>query len=167
MKNKRKIIVFSAYGIFALVLLVLILFNLLPPFSLLLLIASAGFCYVSMRFYDKDKLKRCTAYVCGKVICVERPSLGSGKRGYHPVIEYVVDGKTYRNRYNLGRSAQYYKQGDDFHLLYNPNDPNEITQEDEDLERASKIYAIVAIVLVALLFVVLFFSIGSAINAHS
>lgn len=160
-------IIFSIYGIFALVLLVLTLLNLLPSFLLLLLIASAGFYYASIRTSNKDKLKRCTAYACGKVVCVERPRLGSIKTGYYPVIEYVVDGKTYRNRYNVGRNVHYYKQGDDFHLLYNPNEPNEITQEDEDLERASKIYAIVAIVLVALLFVILFFSIGSAINAHS
>ena len=155
MKKKICLIV---YAVVCVIMIVMIDMKYIPAMCLMLWVFSAGFALGSFNISNKEKLKKCTKYVCGTIVDVEeKHSSGKVKVSYFPIIEYAIDGKTYRTRYNMGRNQNYYKIGDDFWLFYDPNDPNVITQEDLEIESHSKMYAVVAIIaaIVSILLVLL------------
>ncbi len=161
MKISSKYIVFIiVYAVSAIALIITTVIGWTPVFSFLFLLFSAGFGFASLRLSNKEKLKRCTEYACGKIIRVEKAITKTINHSYFPVVKYVVNGKTYINTYDIGRSSFNYRVGDDFNLLYNPDDPNEITQEDEDLDRASKWYGIASAGFMLLIILMCLWSIG-------
>ena len=94
----------------------------------------------------KNQKKGCTAYTLGVITDVKLLISGRNVMGYIPTVSYTVDGVEYSGDYSFARkSKDYYKIGDEFWVIYNPENPSEFTQEDSDIDSSVKIFRIAAI----------------------
>lgn len=67
-----------------------------------------------------------------------------------PTVSYTVDGVEYNEEYSFARSGKdYYKVGDEFWVMYNPENPSEFTQEDGDIGVVAKAFRISSIIAAA------------------
>ena len=76
-------------------------------------------------FSGNEMKKKCTGIVTGKVVEVEEErhtdKYGNTSTIYYPIVEYVVDGKIIRNKYNIGSNSEKYSRDTKITILYNPN----------------------------------------------
>lgn len=151
MKSKKVMVIAAvAFGAIDIALCLALLLtrvgNFLPAFFTAIL-AEAMF-FVS-RGIDNQQ-KRCTAYTLGTITDVNLRRSTKGVMGYVPTVSYTVDGVEYNEEYFFARSGKdYYKVGDEFWVMYNPENPSEFTQEDGDIGVVAKVFRISSIIAAA------------------
>lgn len=99
----------------------------------------------------KRKENRCSSYTCGCVLKIQKQR----KRKiiwiheyYIPTIAYEVDGIYYEFQHNKSNNADEYQVGDDFWVMYNPNNPTDVFQEDDFALIKARLMAIIGIWLI-------------------
>ena len=69
--------------------------------------------------------RHCTAYGTGKVLGFVEKKMRSNTL-YFPVIEFTVDGKTYRSQSTFGDNEWEFEAGYVTDFRYNPDNPNDV-----------------------------------------
>ena len=116
-------------------------------FTLFFLLLAVFFTY---SWWKDEKVKRrCKQYALGKI--VDRRYVRTGRiAGYAPVVRFDANGRTMTVAVNIvnesnGKSVNC-TVGDDYHLMYNEEDPTEIIPCSSDADTFMKINKIAAIV---------------------
>lgn len=74
--------------------------------------------------HEKNKRKRCTAFVTGTVTEIETGRIDNGPENPVPVCKYTVDGHDYTLRASAGMADNLLKVGDTTEISYDPKDPS-------------------------------------------
>ena len=100
-----------------------------------------------------QKYRRCTAYTEGKIVDLVFHGSGGGTSCY-PIISFGVNGRYYTVESNVPCSRD--AKGGTCWLKYNPNDPNEITQEEygQTTKKVLRILSIVCLAIAAIILVI-------------
>ncbi len=109
----------------------------------------------------EQKYRRCTAYTEGKIVDLVFHGSGAGQ-SCHPIISFGASGRYYTVESNVPCSRD--AKGETCWLKYNPNDPNEITQEGYD-QTTKKVLRILSIVCLAIAAIILFTAAAELITA--
>ena len=101
----------------------------------------------------EQKYRRCTAYTEGKVVDLVFHGSGAGQ-SCHPVISFAVNGRYYTVESNVSCSRD--EKGKTCWLKYNPNNPNEITQEEygQTTKKVLRILSIICLAIAAIILIV-------------
>ena len=94
----------------------------------------------------KSKENRCSSYAKGSISSVTRQIQKKGFRKkvlYYPTVSFEADGKTIEILYQPTPDENEYHIGDSFWVMYNPQNPHEVYQND-DLQML-KVHIIAAI----------------------
>lgn len=148
MKGKKvKIIAAVASGLIDIALFIALLLTHTGDFLPALLTAIIAEVMLFISIETDNQQKRCTAYTLGTITGVKHVRVGK-VMGYVPTVSYTVNGVEYSGDYSFARqSKNYYKIGDEFWVMYNPENPGEFTQEDGDIDSFAKIFRIVSFVI--------------------
>jgi len=82
----------------------------------------------------KSKENRCSSYTKGTVSSVTRQIQKKGFRKktlYFPTVSFEADGKTINILYQPTPDENEYHAGDSFWVMYNPQNPHEVYQDDD------------------------------------
>lgn len=146
-RKKTKIIAAVVSGLIDVAIFIALLLTRTDHFLSALITAMLAEAMLYISFVTDNRQKRCTAYTLGTVTDVKYVRTGK-LMGYVPTVSYTVNGVEYSGDYSFAhQSKNYYKIGDEFWVMYNPENPSEFTQEDGDINSFSKIFRIVSLVL--------------------
>ena len=101
----------------------------------------------------REKENRCTAYTCGYISdihCQKTREIFFTKECYIPTIIYEVNGNIYKFQHSKSSNADEYQVLDDFWVMYDPNNPSDVFQEDEFALMKARFMAITAIWLIVI-----------------
>ena len=148
MKSKKVIVIAGvASGVIDIALCLALILTRVGSFrsSLFTAILAEAMFFVSLGIDNQQK--RCTAYTLGTITDVNLRHLAKGAKGYVPTVSYTVDGVEYNEEYSFARHGKdYYKVGDEFWVMYNPENPSEFTQEDGEIGVVVKVFRISSII---------------------
>lgn len=107
----------------------------------------------------KKKRKACTKKIKACIVgveCLKTFSVdGYGADSWHPVYEYMVNGKSMRKRSSIGHAHKNYREGEKVYIYINPEKPDEIYSPEEKEGFIPKIFISIGILLLLLCVVII------------
>ncbi len=115
-----------------------------------------GLCFFSSLASIQSKQNRCSSYIMGKIVFIDfciKHRWFRRFRYYIPTVKFEINGMEYDVRYNRSPDADEYQIGDSFWVMYNPQNPYEISQDDDLLSIKGKILAFIGAWIIVLSFI--------------
>jgi hypothetical protein len=115
-----------------------------------------GLCLFSPLASIQNKQNRCSSYTMGKIVFIDiylKRRRFRRVRYYIPTVKFEVNGIGYDVKYNRSPDADEYQIGDSFWVMYNPQNPYEISQDDDLLSIKGEILAFIGSWIIVLSFI--------------